>query len=99
MLAGHREPWDTDGAFYVVALVVAGFVAGSLVPRPLWAHYLGALVGQVGYGTLFLPPGALSIPIVALGVAFLLGYTLVFLAAAALAAFARTRLGSRSGHV
>jgi hypothetical protein len=34
-----------------------------------------------------------------LGAAFLLGYSLIFLAAAALAAFARTRLSSRSGHV
>jgi hypothetical protein len=93
LLTGHREPWDTDGLSYVVALAVAGFVAGALVPRSLWAHYLGALVGQLGYAVLFLPLG----PFYILGAAFLLGYSLIFLAAAALAAFARTRLSSRSG--
>jgi hypothetical protein len=92
LLTGHREPWDTDGINYVVALAVAGFVAASIVPRPLWAHYLGALVGQLGYALLFLPAG----PFTVLGAAFLLGYSLIFLAAAALAAFARTRLSSRS---
>lgn len=95
LLAGHREPWDADGYFYVVALIVAGFIAGLLFPRPLWAHYLGALVGQLGYEALFLPIGPLFI----LGAAFLLGYSLVFLVAAALAASARARLGSRSAHV
>jgi len=92
LLAGQREPWDTDGVFYVVALLVVGALSGVLVPRPLWAHFLGAFVGQLGYEALFLPPGPLS----ALGVAFLLGYSLIFLAAAATAAFGRTRLGSRS---
>jgi hypothetical protein len=101
LLAGHREPWDTDGIYYVVALAVAGFVAAALAPRPLWAHYLGALVGQLGYAVLFLPPGPSSVlgAFSVLGAAFLLGYSLIFLAAAALASFARTRLSSRSGHV
>jgi hypothetical protein len=94
LLTGHREPWDTDGISYVVALAVAGFVAASLAPRPLWAHYVGALVGQLGYAVLLLP-GPLSV----LGAAFFLGYSLIFLAAAALAAFARTRLRSRFGQV
>jgi hypothetical protein len=91
LLAGHREPWDADNLFYVVALVVAGSVAGLLAPRPLWAHYLGALVGQLGYEALFLPIGPLFI----LGAAFLLGYALVFLVAAALAGWVRGRLRSR----
>ena len=95
LLVGHREPWDADGYFYVVALVVAGSVAGLLAPRPLWAHYLGALAGQLGYEALFLPIG----PLFVLGAAFLLGYSLIFLAAAALAAYARARLTSRSAPV
>ncbi len=92
LLVGHREPWDADGLFYVVALFVAGSLAGWLAPRPLWAHYVGALVGQLGYEALFLPIG----PLFVLGAAFLLGYSLIFLAAAALAASIRARLGSRS---
>jgi hypothetical protein len=95
LLTGHREPWDADGLFYVVALTVAGSVAGLLAPRPLWAHYLGALVGQLGYEALFLP----IVPLFVLGAAFLLGYSFVFLAAAALAASVRERLRSRPAHV
>ena len=95
LLAGHPEPWDADGHFYLVALVVAGAVAGLLVPRPHWAHYLGALVGQLSYEALFLPIG----PLFVLGAAFLLGYSLIFLVAAALAAFVRVRLDSRSSQV
>jgi hypothetical protein len=91
LLAGHPEPWDADGLFYVAALVVAGSIAGLLAPRPLWAHYLGALVGQLGYEALFPPVG----PLFVLGVAFLLGYSLIFLVAAALAAAVRARFRSR----
>jgi hypothetical protein len=94
LLTGHREPWDADGLFYVVALVVAGSAAGLLAPRPLWAHYLGAVVGQLGYEALFLPVG----PLFVLGAAFLLGYSLVFVLAAARAASVRARLQSRSPH-
>ena len=79
-LVGHREPWDADGHFYPLALVVAGSIAGLLAPRPLWAHYVGALVGQLGYELLFLHIG----PLFVLGAAFLLGYSLIFLVAAAL---------------
>ena len=95
LLADHREPWDAEGYFYVVALVVAGSVAGLLAPGPLWAVYLGALVGQLGYEALFLPMG----PLFFLGAAFLLGYALIFLVAAALAAFVRARFWSGSAHV
>ena len=90
LLDGHREPWDTDGPSYVIALAVAGALTGVLVPRPLWARYLGAVVGQGGYALLFLP-GQLTI----FGAAFFLGYSLIFLAAAALASLFRTRFGSR----
>jgi hypothetical protein len=95
VLAGRREPWDADGLFYVLALVVAGAVTGLLAPRPLWAQYLGAIVGQAAYAALFLPIGPLFLP----GAAFLPGYSLIFLVAAALAAFVRTRLGSLFGPI
>ena len=78
-LTGHAEPWDADGPFYVAALAIAGSVAGLLAPRPLWAHYLGALIGQLGYEVLLLGVG----PLFLLGAAFLLGYSLIFLIAAA----------------
>jgi hypothetical protein len=87
-LTGHREPWDADGFFYVGALIVAGSAAGAITPRPLWALYLGALTGQLGYELIFLRLG----PLFFLGAAFLLGYSVIFLAAAALAGTIRRRL-------
>lgn len=81
-LTGHAEPWDAEGLYYWVALVVAGAAAGLIVPRPVWAHYAGAVVGQLAYEAVFLPVG----PLLVLGAAFLLGYSLIFLAAAAAAA-------------
>lgn len=91
---GHAEPWDADGPWYLVALAVAGAVAGALRPGSLWAHYLGAVAGQLGYQVLFLKVG----PLLPLGVAFLLVYSLLFLAGAALATWARGVLSS-GGHV
>jgi hypothetical protein len=90
-LTGYQEPWDADGLFYIGALVVAGSVAGAITPRPLWALYLGALVGQLGYELIFLRIG----PLFLLGAAFLLGFSVIFLAAAALAGSIRRRQASR----
>jgi hypothetical protein len=85
---GYREPWDAPGYYYVVALLVAGSVAGMISPRPYWAHYLGAFIGQLGYEVLFLKVG----PLFVLGAGFLLAYSLVFLAGAAVSAPFRRRL-------
>ena len=90
-LTGYVEPWDADGLFYVGALIVGGSVAGAITPRPLWALYLGALFGQLGYELIFLRLG----PLFFLWAAFLLGYSAIFLAAAALAGSIRRRLVSR----
>lgn len=79
---GHREPWDAEGPYYLVALVVLGAASGALVPRPLWGHYIGAVAGQASYQLLFLNIGPLFI----LGLLFLLGYSVVFAGAAAIAA-------------
>jgi len=62
-------------------------LAGFIVPRPRWALYLGVVVGQVLYLLLFLP---LS-PLLAVGLAFLLLWSLLFLAGA----YAGARLRSR----
>jgi hypothetical protein len=81
-LAGQREPWDAEGFYYVGALVVAGVAAGLLTPRPFWAHYLGALIGQLVYAILVLGVS----PLLIVGAVFLLGYTLIFLVGAVVAA-------------
>lgn len=91
-LAGHQEPWDAEGFFYVVSLAIAGALAGALAPRPLWAHYLGAFVGQLAYAAIFLPVG----PLLLLGVAYLLAFSLVFLLAAAVTGFLRIRVRARA---
>ena len=88
LLTGHAEPWDADGLYYLVALLIAGMVSGALVPKVLWAHYVGAVVGQLGYELLFLNIG----PLFVLGIVFLLVYSLIFLAAATVAAYVRNKL-------
>jgi len=88
LLTGHAEPWDADGPYYIVTLSVAGAVSGALVPRSLWAHYMGAVVGQLGYELLFLHVG----PLFVLGIVFLLGFSAIFLTAAAAVAYARSKL-------
>ena len=89
---GEREPWDVDSPYYLLALATAGSVAGMLAPRPLWAHYVGAVLGQALYQAYFLSTG----PMFIIGVVLLLGYSLIFVAAAALTGFLRVRLSSRS---
>jgi hypothetical protein len=86
-LAGHREPWDAASYYYPIGLFVAGAIAGFVAPRPLWAHYLGAVGGQLAFEVLFLRVGALFL----LGAAFVLGYSLVFLLAAGIAGRIRQR--------
>lgn len=84
-LAGHREPWDAESYYYPVALLIAGAIAGYIAPRPLWAHYVGAVVGQIVFQAVFLRIG----PLFLLGVVFLLGYSVVFLLAAGIAGWMR----------
>ncbi|VEF15294.1 Uncharacterised protein [Stutzerimonas stutzeri] len=85
--SGQAEPWDSEGLYYSGALFTAGVLSGFIVPRPLWAQFLGGVVGQVLYLLLFLP---LS-PLLAVGLAFLLLWSLLFLAGA----YAGARLRSR----
>lgn len=61
--------------YYVASLIVGGLISGLSIPKPLWAHYTGSVVGQMLYELIFLPIG----PLFVLGLGFLLGYLLLFL--------------------
>lgn len=86
-VTGKSEPWDADWPYHPIALAAMGAVSGAIIPKHLPAHYLGALAGQGAYEIAFLKMG----PLFLLGLAFLAGYTLIFLAAAAIVAAFRKR--------
>jgi len=86
LLTGQAEPWDA-GLYYSGALLAAGLFSGVAVPKPLWAHYLGGLVGQALYLLLFLPPS----PLMAVGLVFLLVWSLLLLVGACAGARVRMR--------
>jgi hypothetical protein len=94
-ITGHKEPWDAESFFYVESLVVGGFVSGLSIPEPLWGHYVGSVAGQVIYELVFLPMGALFV----LGVGFLLGYSLLFLAGALVGSRVRLHFDARASAV
>ncbi|MBL8518013.1 MAG: hypothetical protein JNM76_13710 [Betaproteobacteria bacterium] len=87
-LTGHREPWDAGGSYYVVALALSGVLAGAICPRPVWANYLGSVIGQAAYELIFLPIG----PLFPLGIAFLLAYSGIFAVAAFASGWVRLRV-------
>jgi len=86
-LTGHTEPWDASGVYYSAALIAAGLVTGLIVPAPLWVLYAGSVFGQFLYLWLFLPSG----PLLAVGLIFLLLWSLLFLGGTYLAARIRNR--------
>lgn len=88
LLTNHPEAWDAGGGYYPVGLVVAGLLAGVLAPKPLWAHYVGAVLGQLAYMLIFLPTG----PLIVVGIIILLIASTLFLLTAAIGGFLRTRL-------
>ena len=87
-ISGHKEPWDAASYYYPLGLVVAGLVAGLLSPRIRWAYFAGAVMGQFLYVLVFLETG----PLIAVGLVYMGLYALVFLAAALLAAYTRSRI-------
>lgn len=88
---GSKEPWDAESLFYVAALLLGGLLSGLVSPTPLWAHYAGAVAGQLAYELVFI---ALD-PLMLVGVAFLMAYSTVFLAGAALGSIVRIRVTGR----
>jgi hypothetical protein len=91
LVAGTAEPWDAPAAYYACALAIGGAISGGALPRALWAHYPGAVLGQALYAWLVLGAG----PLFVLGVLFLFAYGIIFFVAAVLAAFVRVRCADR----
>lgn len=91
MATGHAEPWDAGGIYYFAALALAGLVSGFIAPKPIWMLYVGSIAGQLLYQVLFLPSG----PLMVVGLAFLVAWSLVFLAGVYGGSHLRRWLGAR----
>jgi hypothetical protein len=94
-LAGHREPWDAGGGYYVAALLGAGLLGGLLVPRRWRAIAGGVYAGQalVLLGGVIVRPGDGGLwP---LGLLMLGFYSVLALLGAGVGAAAR-RMGGRA---
>lgn len=78
-LTGKVEPWDAEGTYYYVCLLLAGFVAALICPQRFWLAPIGIFIRQFVYALAALPPA----PLMALGAAFMALYSLVALAGAA----------------
>lgn len=89
-VTGQDEPWDAETPYYFIALMIAGALSGALIPKHLWAHYVGAVLGQAAYEVAFLKLGPLFI----LGLVFLAGFSIIFVVAAAVGGSLRRRLNS-----
>lgn len=90
MVTGHAEPWDAGGVYYFGALVLAGLVSGLLAPKSIWMLYLGSIAGQFLYHVLFMPSG----PLIVIGIAFLIAWSLIFMAGAYGGSRARRWIGT-----
>lgn len=89
-ITGHQEPWDAENLYYVGALLGGGLLSGLAIPKPLWAHYAGSVLGQLIYTLIFLPLG----PLFVLGAGFLLVYSLLFLMGALAGSWIRCRVSA-----
>jgi len=72
-ITGYTEPWDAKSAYYYVALFVAGTLVAIPGKRPLWAVYVGVILGQFLYVLFFLSFG----PLLPVGIVFLAAYSLL----------------------
>jgi hypothetical protein len=94
IVAGTKEPWDSNGLYYPLALLMAGLILGATRPRLFWIHYPGILFGQCIWGYFFLPSG----PLWVFGMGFLVVYSALCFLGAAVGAGMR-RLARRSARV
>jgi hypothetical protein len=58
-ITGEAEPWDSDSIYYYAALFVAGVISAIPGKKPVWAIYVGIILGQFLFILFFLPLGPL----------------------------------------
>ncbi|WP_330216853.1 hypothetical protein [Stutzerimonas azotifigens] len=93
VMTGQPEPWDAGGLYYCGAMVLGGLLSGLIATGPLWALYVGAILGQVLYQLVFLPLD----PLILVGLLFLSAWSLLFLFGAYLGSRIRGFVSARSG--
>jgi hypothetical protein len=52
---GMREPFDSPGYYYMVAMFIAGLLAALPAPRYWWAAVVGIFLGERIYALVMLP--------------------------------------------
>jgi peptidoglycan/LPS O-acetylase OafA/YrhL len=84
VIAGHREPWDAEGAYYPAALILTGLLGGLLLPQHWGPVAIGILAGQA----VVLLGGVVAEPasggLWPLGLLFLVTYSVLALVGAAI---------------
>jgi len=45
-ITGHREPWDAEGGYYFIALLLAGILGGLVLPEYWGSMAIGIFAGQ-----------------------------------------------------
>lgn len=86
LVTGHAEPWDAPGAYYPVALFLAGLAAGLLVPFHWIIAALGIFAGQALVLVGCIAMGPASGGLWPLGLAFLIFDTALALVGAGIGA-------------
>jgi hypothetical protein len=86
-ITGHKEPWDSAGYYYPLAILVAGFLSGLGSPPIRLAFYFGSILGQLIFVLVFLATG----PLILVGVLIMSIVAVAFLLAALLGSYLRAR--------
>ena len=53
IIAGSAEPWDSEGPYYFIALLVSGMLGSILCKSNSLAVIFGVVLGQVAYIIIF----------------------------------------------
>ena len=54
-ITGMKEPWDSPGPYYIVAVFISGILAALPAPRYWWAAVIGIFMGERIYAFVMIP--------------------------------------------